>query len=95
MKYQTNPRYEKFVNEILDDVIMANPKVSHYEFFENNGLFKIFTLSGTVDFYAHTDKVCFGKNEWKPNGLNLLLEFIKIKGGKEICCPNCGTKINL
>jgi hypothetical protein len=41
MKYEKDKNFQKFVNEILDDVIMVNDKVIDYQFYKETGLFNI------------------------------------------------------
>jgi len=82
MKYQNHPKYLKFVNEILDDVIMESEKVQNYTFFESNGQFTFYTEAGIIDFYAVSDKMQIrDKKKWCTNGLVELLKAIGIKSG--------------
>lgn len=81
-KYEKNTAYQKFVNEILDDMIMANSKVvGDYIFYENNCQFTIFTTIGIIDYYPTTDKVQIrNKLTWRGNGLVEIFKALGIKG---------------
>jgi hypothetical protein len=79
MKYEKNKNYQKFVNEILDDVIMTSEKVTDYQFFEQTGQFTFFTSKGVFDYYAQSDKIHFrNKNKWEINGLKQIFKLLSI-----------------
>jgi len=94
MKYEKNINYQRFVNEILDDIVMASDKFLNYTFFDNNAQFTFETINGKIDFYPTSNKISFRDSKgWRNDGLNCLLSYV---GNVEIqtlnCCPNCGHK---
>lgn len=95
MKYQQTEAYQKFVNEILDDVVMESEKIVDYVFFEKTGQFTFETVNQKIDFYPHSDKIHFRKKKkWQTNGLKILLDFI---GAETTCitCPHCNNQIRI
>ena len=76
-KTERQQRYDYFVNEILDDVVMESEKVIKYKFDEPTKRFTIYCNNLTFDFYPTSDKImAHGKNSWKENGLEHLLKYI-------------------
>jgi len=84
-KYESNPAYKKFVNEILDEVIMESPKImGDYKFFDSNGQFTFNTSVGIIDFFAQSDKMQIrNKKKWCDNGLVELLKALGIKSANQ------------
>ena len=71
-------RLEKFVNEILDDVIMKSPKIQKYEYYENDHRFVFFSVNGKFTFYPKSGKLLNHKlNRWSNGGLDKILKYIK------------------
>jgi hypothetical protein len=83
MAYQNSTQYRKFVDEILDDVVMTSDKIIEYAFFEKTGQFQFTTIDGLIDFYPHSNKIFFRKKKkWELGGLKLLLDYVQ--GSKEV-----------
>jgi len=76
-KRQQTERLEKFVNEILDDIIMESPKIIKYEYHENNQQFVFYSVNGKFDYYPMSDKILNRKkNKWSTGGLNKIFGYI-------------------
>lgn len=82
-KADRQKRLDKFVNEILDDVIMQSEKILSYQYFEQEQRFVFSSKAGKFTYYPMKDKVLnHQKNKWSENGLKKILEYINQKPQK-------------
>ena len=83
-KQERQKRLDKFMNEILDDIIMQSPKILSYQYFENEQRFVFSSTGGKFTYYPMKDKILnHSKSKWSENGLKKILEYINQKPTKK------------